>query len=301
VNPPSSRFFARLHCFVTAVTALVVTIALASCYRNPGSVLERMSNARQIAARLQVEFTQASDATNLAVMADTNEASAQFARETEQKMLAVQRDAEALRPLLASLMFSGEKDLLDRFEQQLATYRTLDRNILELAVASTNLKAQRLSFGPAQQAADDFRVALEVVAQGVSENSCQVQALCFRALASLRQIQALQAPHIASPLDDVMTRLEQEMTAAEADARSALQSLAALTRADTKTKVAAAEATLDRFVQCNQQIIALSRRNSNVRALALALGQKRNLAALCEDSLRELNESIAQRGFSATR
>ena len=283
------------------MTALVVTIAVASCYRNPGSVLERMSNARQIAARLQVEFTQASDATNLAVMADTNEASAQFARETEQKMLAVQRDAEALRPLLASLMFSGEKDLLDRFEQQLATYRTLDRNILELAVASTNLKAQRLSFGPAQQAADDFRVALEVVAQGVSENSCQVQALCFRALASLRQIQALQAPHIASPLDDVMTRLEQEMTAAEADARIALQSLAALTRADTKAKVAAAESALDRFVQSNQQIIALSRRNSNVRALALALGQKRNLAALCEDSLRELNESIAQRGFSATR
>jgi len=111
----------------------------------------------------------------------------------------------------------------------------------------------------------------------------------------------LQAPHIASPSDEVMTRLEQEMTAAEADARNALQSLAVLTQGDTNTKVAAAETALTRFVQINQEIVALSRRNSNVRSLALVLGQKRKLAAQCEDSLRELNELLASRGFSATR
>ena len=243
-------------------------IAITSCYRNPGSVLQRMSNARQIAARLQVEFTQASDVTNLAVMADTYEASAQFARESEQKMLVVQNDAEALRSLLASLMFSSETALLGRFDHQLAIYRALDRNILELAVASTNLKAQRLSFGPAEQAEDDFRVALESVARGASENSCQVQTPCFRALASVRLIHALQAPHIATASDDVMTRLEQEMATAEADSRGALQNLATLAMADTKTKVAAAKTALDHFVKCNQQIIALLRRNSNVRSLA---------------------------------
>ena len=91
------------------------------------------------------------------------------------------------------------------------------------------------------------------------------------------------------------------MSAAEADARSALQSLGPVTPPDTKTRIAAADAALTRFVQCNQQIIALSRRNSNVRSLALVLGQKRKLAAECEDSLRALNESLAKRGFSATR
>ena len=281
--------------------AFAVTIALAGCYRNPGSVLQNMSNARQIAARLQVEFAQASDATNLAVMADTDTASRQFARETEQKTLAIHQDVDELRHILGDLMFASEESLLDDFERKLAAYRRLDRTILDLAVASTNLKAQRLSFGRAQQAADDFRIALEEVTQSTPEESCQVQALCFRALAALRQIQAIQAPHIASPSDDVMTHLEQTMSAAEADARSALQSLGPVTPPDTKTRIAAADAALTRFVQCNQQIIALSRRNSNVRSLALVLGQKRKLAAECEDSLRALNESLAKRGFSATR
>ena len=43
------------------------------------------------------------------------------------------------------------------------------------------------------------------------------------------------------------------------------------------------------------------RRTSNVHALALSLGQKRALVAACEDSLRALQASLAQRGFKATR
>ena len=291
---------AKAHPYPVAV-AFAVIIAFAGCYRNPGSVLQDMSNARQIAARLQVEFAQTSDATNLAVMADTDATSTQLAREAEQKSLALEKDVKKLRPILTDLMFSSEEKHLDQFERQLATYSELNRTILELAVASTNLKAQRLSFGPAQRAADDFRIALEEVARNAPETSCQVQALCFRALAALRHIQALQAPHIASPSDDAMTRLEQQMNAAEVDARGALHSLGPIAPSNSAAKLAAANDTLDRFVQCNKQIVGFSRRNSNVRSLALVLGQKRKLAAECEDSLRALNESLAKRGFSATR
>jgi hypothetical protein len=42
-----------------------------------------------------------------------------------------------------------------------AEYRVLDRKILDLAVENTNLKAQRLALGPAQEAADAFRDALK--------------------------------------------------------------------------------------------------------------------------------------------
>ena len=51
----------------------------------------------------------------------------------------------------------------------------------------------------------------------------------------------------------------------------------------------------------NAQIVALSRRNTNVRSLALSLGQKRTLTAACEDSLRALEDALAKRGFTATR
>jgi hypothetical protein len=51
----------------------------------------------------------------------------------------------------------------------------------------------------------------------------------------------------------------------------------------------------------NAQIIALSRRNSHVRSLALSLNQKGKLAGACEDSLRALRHALENRGFTGTR
>ena len=216
-------------------------------------------------------------------------------------MQAVQQDSKKLQLLLASLMFSNETQLLDRFDRQLNTYRTVERDILKLAVANDNLKAQRLSFGPAQKAADNFRLAIEDVARSVSGNPSQADALAFKALAALRQIQVLEAPHIAEARDDVMTTLERQMATAEAETWNALQSLAALTPADGDGKIETAQIALNRFLGCHRQIIALSRRNSNVRSLALVLGQRRKLTAECGDTLEALSQELNKRGFQATR
>ena len=54
-------------------------------------------------------------------------------------------------------------------------------------------------------------------------------------------------------------------------------------------------------MRVNAEIIALSRRNSDVRSLALVLGQKRMLTARCEETLTALQDSLAKRGFGATR
>ena len=63
----------------------------------------------------------------------------------------------------------------------------------------------------------------------------------------------------------------------------------------------AAAAALDRFMGINDEIVALSRRNSNVRSLALSLGRKRMVTAECEDDLRALEDALAKHEFSATR
>ena len=51
----------------------------------------------------------------------------------------------------------------------------------------------------------------------------------------------------------------------------------------------------------NDEIVTLSRRNSNVRSLALSLGRKRMVTAECEDDLRALEEALAKHEFTATR
>jgi len=300
VSAHSSSRLAKPWLFAS-IAALAGVSAFGGCYKHPESVLQRMTEAQRIAAKLEIEFTQASNATNLAVMAHSDEASANFAQEAQRRMQAVQMDADALRPVLAGLNFSQESELLARFDRQFANCRILDHDILKLAVANDNLKAQRLSFGPAEKAADDFRLALEQIPRGASGDSSQVNAMAFKALAALRQIQVLEAPHIAELRDDVMTTLEQQMAAAEAETRSALQSLAALTSADGKAKVDAAQLALTHFLDYHRQIIALSRSNSNVRSLALTLGQRRRLTAECEDTLETLTEALHKHGFRATR
>ena len=246
-----------------------------------------MSQARQQSADLQVQFTKAADAANRAVMADTDDASIAFAHEAEQAKQAVQRDVAALGPMLQSLHYSDEAQALQEFVSRFAAYDALDRQILDFAVENTNLKAQRLSFGPAQDAADAFRDALDAVAPSVSANDTwQARALVATAISAVQEIQALQAPHIAEPDDAAMARLEKRMAASEAAARGALDTLATIVPPGSRPKLAAARAAFDQFMKVHAEILALSHRNTNVRSLALSLTQKPALAAACEERLR---------------
>jgi hypothetical protein len=281
----------------------VITIATMVAIGCSGaSGLERLSQARQLSADLLVQFTKAGDAANRAVLADTDDASAAFAREAEQAKQAVQTNVDALQPILQGLGYSEETRLLQEFVTRFAAYRELDHRILELAVENTNLKAQRLSFGPAQEAADAFQDALEaVVPRDAAKDTWRVKAVAGKAVASVREIQALQAPHIAEAGDAAMARIETRMAALDAAARSALETLVPLASGGSRASLAAAAAALTRFMAVNSEILALSRRNTNVRSLALTLNEKGKLTRACEDSMRALRDALATRGFSGTR
>ena len=139
-------------------------------------------------------------------------ASGAFAREAGEAMQAVQNDADALVPLLTSLRYLEESRLLEEFGMQFAEYRTLSQSILGLAAENTNLKAQRLSFGSGQEAADAFSDALEPVRQSASGSErWHVEALVGRAIGAVREIQVIQAPHIAEAEDAAMTAMEMRM------------------------------------------------------------------------------------------
>lgn len=274
----------RKHQLIALTLAGVVGMA---CGRSTAA-LTQLVEARRLTSELHVEFTKAAEASNRAVMADTDEASAAAAGEARRARQSVERDVEALAKTLESVGFNDDKRSLDAFTDRFTEYRRLDDEILPLAVENTNLKAQRLSFGPAQEAAESFRAAL--VAR-TAAGSCCGDAIANRARAALLEIQVLQAPHIAESDDAAMTRIESRMKELARTARAAIDEL----------KAPAAAAALDRFMGINDEIVALSRRNSNVRSLALSLGRKRMVAAECEDDLRTLEDALAKHEFSATR
>ena len=282
--------------------AVIAIGAIAAIACDVNSALERLSQARHLSAELLVQFTKAAGAANKAVMADTDEASVAFSREAEQAKQSVQTNLDELRPILQGLGYSEETRLLQEFVTRFAEYRELDRRILDLAVENTNLKAQRLSFGPGQEAAESFVDAVEAMKPlDAAKDTWRVKALAATAVATVRELQVLQAPHIAEADDAVMARMEKRMATSEAAARSALQALAPLVEPASRPQLATASAALDRFAGVNAQITALSRRNTNVRSLALSLNQKAKVTGACEDSLRALRDALAKRGFTGTR
>lgn len=281
---------------------LALAGVLTGCQGGPRPLYVRLLEARRLAADLRVQFSKAADASNRAVMADTDEASIAFAREAEQAKQALERDAAALEGLLGGLDHADAARLFAGFRRRLAEYQALDRRVLELAVQNTNLKAQRLSFGPAQETADAFRAALDAIARAApAAGRCQVESAAAAAIIAVREVQVLQAPHIAESDDARMTSMEKEMDAREKTARDALASLSRLLRPADRKKLDAAVAALDRFEAIHTQIVALSRKNTNVYSMALALGQMRTLTTACDASIVALQEALAQEGFKATR
>jgi hypothetical protein len=98
-----------------------------------------------------------------------------------------------------------------------------------------------------------------------------------------------------------MTRMEAAMKASQEAARHAIASLTRLAPVGAATLLSGAADALDKLIAANTEIVALSRRNSNVRSLALSLGRKRTVTAECDEILQALEDSLAKHHFAATR
>jgi hypothetical protein len=279
----------------------LAAVSLAAC-ANPQTVLTQLIEARRLASELHVQFAQSSEAANRAVMAETDDAAAAAAEESRRARQVVERDIRTLRATLESLRYRDDLRHLDEFESRFNEYRRLDDEILPLAVENTNLKAQRLSFGPSREAAQSIHAALEqAIRTSVAKDRCGAEVAAARAWAAVLEIQTLYALHIAEAQDAAMTQLETQMTAAATRAQSAVEELRRMLPSTSRPPLDAAAAAVDRFLSLHTEIITLSRRNSDVRSLALSLGEKRKVTAECEAHLQALEEALARHEFTATR
>jgi hypothetical protein len=283
-----------------AVAAAATTFSCSGS--TPSLVLTDQVEARRLGADIRVQFTMAADAANRAVMADTDEASKAAAEDALKARQQVEQDANGLELILKKLGYTSDLQNLDEFKKQFDEYKKLDDETLDLAVENTNLKAQRLSFTTGQAAVDAFRKALDSLPAVARPNDrTRVEALCARAEAAALGIQVVQARHIAESDDQAMTKMEEQMAQADAAARKELVELRPLIPQAGSSALTDATAALDRLKLVNAEIVQLSRRNTNVRSLALALGQKHSIRAKCEAALQALSDSLALHEFKATR
>ena len=260
-------------------------------------VLAEQAEARRLASELHLEFMRANEAGTRAVLADTDDASASAARESEQAANHAAQRLDALAPIVQSLGYDDEVNILNGFRDRFAEYRKLDREILPLATENSNLKAQRLAFGDAAAAADALSSALDELA---ARSTPDLALAATKARLAVREIQVLQARHIAEPDDAGMSAIEEAMFKLETSARDTLESLRKGAGRNEAAFDSAGE-SLGRFIAANAEVIRLSRRNSDVRSMAATLGRKRVVAAECEERLAALETALAAHTVSATK
>jgi hypothetical protein len=282
--------------------SLALLIALAACDRDWSTVFTKQVEALELSADMRIQLHRSTEAAQRAIMADDDRTSADFRQEAEQAAAALEADLRLLEPVVAEIGTREEVQLLQEFATGFARLQALDRDLLALAAENTNAKAQRLAFGPARETADRVAEHVERAARSApAATALRAQLLAVQVQLAVREIQALQAPHVAEPDDAAMTRYEQQMADSEAAARASLAELSEVLGSTGRPELDAAREELDRFGQIHAEIVALSRKNTDVRSLAAALGEKRLLTAACDATLTALRDLLSTHGAQATR
>lgn len=257
----------------------------------------------RLVSEMRVNLNASVEAEKSAVLADTDEASRVYADQALGLSAAVEDARAELGVLVEAEKMGREVDLFREFSACWEKFRQIDQELLPLSVLNTNLKAYELSFDSAQKAIKQLEESLDaLMTTGVaSDKSCRIEKLSQRTLISALKIHALQSPHIAESRQEKMDEIEATIQTQDALVNQSLDALSFMMNPKSKPLIEAAKAAYSEFWRINTEVMKLSRQNSNVRSLALSLGQKRNVTIQCQDALEALEKAIQSKVYKATR
>ncbi len=297
--------------FSSLITLLILLLALLGAFlfgrgqshRGLQTLFEETLKKGQLVSDMQTKLLASVEAEKSAVMADTDEGSEAFAAETRRLSAAVEANRRELGRLIEMGKRSVEVARFQDFSNCWEKYQVVDREILDLAVQNTNLKALKLSFIPASTALDRMQAALDrlVDDSAASAEAAIIAPAVYRTLAAALKLHALESRHIAEARNEEMDRIEVEMQTLDRQVSHGLHSLTALTGQAAQAAVDEAQAAYADFQKVHAEVVTLSRQNSNVRSFAISLGQKRKVTAECQDLLHALQESIRSERRMPTR
>ena len=262
--------------------------------QSPSELLVLKSRRLDLLAQMRLALTTASEAEKSAVMALNDQDSKIFADQARKATEEVELKHKELTELLSSGGNTSERDLLVRFSKSFADLQRIDSSLLDLAGKNTNIKAFSLAFGPASDAIKEMSTALSglVEKNASSPDAKNITLLALEAQIAALNIQTMIAPHISEESNNKMDELEAVMTREDQNVHKDFDGLATLLnlRGDTLLKTAMSDYT--RFTEIKTHILSLSRENTNVRSLAISLGQKRKILYQCQDILSDLQQFI---------
>jgi hypothetical protein len=243
-----------------------------ACTQPPAIITD--ARKAELVRVLQLQVARSVQNEKSATLAISDADSERFAAASRAASAEVERARLELRPLVSS----AERPVLDAFDAAWAEVVAVDARLLPLAVANSNLKAARLSVGPAAASLDVVLAALDAAA---AKSPARQRQLLQAAVAASR-IQALHAQHIASPDDAEMTALEARIAALQATVDAAVATL----------PEGEAPQAWAKYKGLMGQILELSRANTNVRSFSISIYEKAEATQKCEAALLQLVEKL---------
>ena len=294
-----------------ALAACLILLVLLALYfsklleRNaqPGSVLGYTMKSSEMTSRMRINLLKAVELEKSAFMAITDEESETFADQSLMTADTVERDYRELKSLVEKEKMEEELKLLKEFGDCWKNFREIDRELLQLSVENTNIKATNLSYTGGAETIGRFERALAQLMEirSTAAKEARITKLAYRAVTAALTIYNLQAPHINEALDAKMDEIESAMKANEKRVRSSFNELLRLVDERGRTFLDAASLAFEEFMKVNSEVVRLSRINSNIKSLQLSLGRKRKVAAQCEEILDSIQDIIRGRTFKATK
>jgi Four helix bundle sensory module for signal transduction len=265
------------------------------------TVYENILTKKGILSEIHINMLKSVEMEKSAVMALTDQESRAYANQSQAASATVDQNLKALRAMVDAM--PAEKKLLDEFATCWTEMGKIDQVILPLAVENTNLKAAALSREQGGQSMQRFEEALDAVRTSSvgSPSESRITALNARAMVAALKIYSLHGPHIFEPDNGKMDQIEERVKKEERVVMQSLVALETLLDKEHTDVVVQAKTAFAEFLAVTNQVVQLSRLNSNIKSLELSLGRKRTVVAQCDDALAALQESVQQKTFKATK
>jgi hypothetical protein len=245
---------------------------------------------------MRLSLAAASEALNSAVMSTREKDSSTFVEEVRSADADLEHGRIQLEQLLKERAEPHEAELMERVDQSLREFRQIQKQLLDLALQNSNRKAFELAFGPAMKLLNEMNEALfRIVAEytdSTSDNKLRVVHLAEEARIGILSTQVLLLPHIAEASDLKMDEFEVQLSEHARKVRENLAALKVVLLENDQSNIETTTSRYTEFEQLKSQIITLSRQNTDLRAVTIALKDKRQVMLACQDALVSLEHAI---------
>ncbi|MBK8816520.1 MAG: hypothetical protein IPN42_13920 [Methylococcaceae bacterium] len=118
----------------------------------------------------------------------------------------------------------------------------------------------------------------------------------YEALTAGIKIFALHKPHIEAADDQQMDKIEQDIRSYDEVAKKAFSHLNSVAVLKENPDLKNAETAYAKFMQLTNEVIRLSRMNTNIKSTELSIGKKRLISTQCQVILTTLQNTVQRQG-----